>query len=454
MIFKRGQEPKEAMNIGIKGQLDAFLKEEYPKLSYRDPNQMLRICADHGKLDFVKYLIEKENADPHNNDEHCVRWAAHSGHLDVVKYFVEEHNADISVNNFIAYRWAQEKNHEDIANYLQKIMKTKETKLPATGIYVRESLFEFTRGQDPKVAMGIGMVPKIKEWLEDHYIKKYRINNDFTIDTLEDVQLNYNTDLKEFPDYINFNIAHKDFSCRNSSFKSLRGFPKIVKADCEVQYNKLRSLKGAPEKVIGKFICSYNFLSSLEGAPKTAEEFHCEGNKQRFKVKDVINVCEVHRNIVVHTEQSASYYKQREEQAAKRKTTLPVAQRTNHNLGTRHFATFDYTDYTKGYKGYKVYEFIRDNGPVTAEQVGRFAHEMTYGKIHKERGKIVSYSKSAVVGHVMPYLTDNSSAYSNIVNDKVIKTKQGKFKADCEYIISPIGLAFLKKKEPIFGGGK
>ena len=115
------------------------------------------------------------------------------------------------------------------------------------------------------------------------------------------------------------------------------------------------------------------------------------------------------------------------------------------------FSTFTYTDYTKGYKGYKIYEFIKDNGPITALEIGRFAHEMTYGKTYKDKkGKWVPYDKNAVLGHGMSYLVDGQ--YGPKVNDKVIKTKQGKFKADCEYMISPIGLAFLKQKEAKFGG--
>ena len=56
MKFERGKNPKEAMGIGIEAQMMKFIKDEYPNLSSPESNHLLRICADHGKLDFCKYF--------------------------------------------------------------------------------------------------------------------------------------------------------------------------------------------------------------------------------------------------------------------------------------------------------------------------------------------------------------------------------------------------------------
>jgi len=143
MKFERGQDPKDAMKIGIRAKLEAYLKEEHPKLSYLgDPSYLLRICAENGKLDFVQYLVEKESADVHDNDDHALRWAACNGHLDVVKYLVE-HGATITANNNLAWRWAKENGHQEVYNYLEnKWSETKNGKFnTTTKDIIKENLF-------------------------------------------------------------------------------------------------------------------------------------------------------------------------------------------------------------------------------------------------------------------------------------------------------------------------
>ena len=431
MNFERGQDPKKSMGIGIQAQLELF-KQKYHILANGNAsvNDVLQICAAAGKLSFVKYLVEHEGADPHAIEEHCLRWAAKGGFLDVVKYLVEECHADIAINNYLAFRWAKEEGHIKTMHYLLQQEEHKR---------VRESLLEFERGLSPKVAMGIGNVPKIKEWLKEYRIHDYKINDDGTIDA-NNVRLNWH-DINEFPPYINFNMIHGDFLCSRINLKTLRGFPKIVKGDLNVSENKLKSLRYAPDKVGGVFNCSYNHLRSLEFAPKSVYEFDCEGNTAEFTKEDVKKYCNA--QIIVETTSNSQYLrKQKEERKAKAKLNGPVAQRKTHNLGTKQYNGFKYTEYTKGYKGFKIYEFIRNNGPVTAEQVGRFAHEMSYGNAHDD-GTL--YNRNQVTGHGLPYIDHYGS-----VNSKVIKVKKGKFKYLSEYKISPIGEAFLDKNEKKF----
>jgi hypothetical protein len=136
---------------------------------------------------------------------------------------------------------------------------------------VKESLNElnFERIKDPLGALGIGKRQLIRDWLDKYRITNYTINKDYTIDgdmiILEDI------DLKQFPDYIQFNEVTAWFSVENCN---------------------LISLKGSPRKC-GSFCCDRNKLTSLEYCPKMVERyFQCQYNSVKFSVKDVLKLCD------------------------------------------------------------------------------------------------------------------------------------------------------------------
>ncbi|MNV73869.1 Ankyrin repeat protein [compost metagenome] len=47
------------------------------------------MAASKGRLDVVKYLVEK-GTDIHAEDEGALRWAAYNGHIDVVEFLLEK----------------------------------------------------------------------------------------------------------------------------------------------------------------------------------------------------------------------------------------------------------------------------------------------------------------------------------------------------------------------------
>lgn len=85
---------------------------------------------------------------------------------------------------------------------------------------VREHITQFERGQNPKIAMGIGIIQQIEKWFADYNIKDYKILNDYTIDTYSEVILN-SKGLFELPEYIKFNHAHLDFHINWNNLKNL-----------------------------------------------------------------------------------------------------------------------------------------------------------------------------------------------------------------------------------------
>ena len=119
----------------------------------------------------------------------------------------------------------------------------------------------------------------IETWLEQQNVQNYTINDDFTIDVDEDINL-CGRNLTEFPEYIQFNIVKGYFDCRQNKLTSLRGCPRVVEEEFYCSYNNLTSLRGAPEKVKGGFYCGSNQLTSLEGAPKeVGGSFYCDNNQ-------------------------------------------------------------------------------------------------------------------------------------------------------------------------------
>lgn len=120
----------------------------------------------------------------------------------------------------------------------------------------------------------------IEKWLDKYKIKNnYTINNDFTIDVDGFVYLN-NWNLKELPEYIQFNIITGSFYCSENKLTSLRGCPREVRGIFNCSNNKLTSLEGAPKEVGSDFYCYNNQLTSLEGAPEIVKgKFNCSGNQ-------------------------------------------------------------------------------------------------------------------------------------------------------------------------------
>ena len=78
----------------------------------------LQWAAEYGHLEVVKYLIEKHNCDPHVNSEYALRWAAKNGHLKVLKYLIEECKCDPHVKSEEALRCAAYYEHFEVLRYL------------------------------------------------------------------------------------------------------------------------------------------------------------------------------------------------------------------------------------------------------------------------------------------------------------------------------------------------
>jgi hypothetical protein len=103
----------------------------------------------------------------------------------------------------------------------------------------------FKKSENPFVSLGIGQKARITKWLDEMEVNNYTINDDYTINVSNGVNLSMHNLIK-FPDYIQFNKIRGSFWCYN---------------------NKLISLRGCPSYVDGNFSCENNNLTTLEGCP-------------------------------------------------------------------------------------------------------------------------------------------------------------------------------------------
>jgi len=271
--FVEDSDPIADMGIGMKHQIKKWIETE-TGYKYKEKD-LLWICAEEGKIEFVKYLLDTE-ADVHADNDHALQVASRNGHTDVVKLLLDA-GADVHADNDHALLSASNYGHDKVVKILKDhIAKEKKNKV------VKENLNEkFIEDSDPIEDMGIGIRHLIEEWIENYYRKlappyrdiEFTINDDGTIDVNNSSVNFYHSGLTKLPDYIQFNKVAGNFWINNNNLTTLKGCPRIVGGSFWCNGNKLKSLKYAPEKVGAKFGCSENAV--------------------KFTKKDVLKICKV-----------------------------------------------------------------------------------------------------------------------------------------------------------------
>lgn len=117
---------------------------------------------------------------------------------------------------------------------------------------------------------------EIGQWLEEHNITKYLINEDLSVDVDGAVILN-NLGLTELP--VQFNIIKTSLYLNDNKLTTLKGCPRQLGGHFIIDHNELVSLEYCPEIIKGNFDCKYNKLESLEYGPKTVgRDYVCSHN--------------------------------------------------------------------------------------------------------------------------------------------------------------------------------
>jgi len=121
--FIQDSDPIADMGIGMKAQLKKWIETETNYI-YNE-NDLLWICAEAGKTEFVKYLLDA-GADVHAIDDYALRWASNNGHADVVKLLLDA-GADVHADNDHALQLASYNGHTDVVNILKNHIAKEES---------------------------------------------------------------------------------------------------------------------------------------------------------------------------------------------------------------------------------------------------------------------------------------------------------------------------------------
>jgi hypothetical protein len=117
---------------------------------------------------------------------------------------------------------------------------------------------------------------KIRKICKYHKIENYTINDDFSINVDDNVQLYNKLKLKEIP--LKFGNINGYFYCGDNYITSLEFGPKYVRGNFYCFSNKLTSLEHLPKYIGGDIYCSGNEIWSFIGIPDNFRELYCGGN--------------------------------------------------------------------------------------------------------------------------------------------------------------------------------
>jgi len=179
--FTEDSDPIQDMGIGMMKKIKDFINE-IPWADDINEEEYLAVCAEYGKVDFVKYLL-KSGHDPNFHKSWALRMAALIGQTEIVKILLEA-GADPRPNRWEALRNAVENDRHEImrlildrgkeydhyrgisympmykaVEWVKEFSKNKETH-KILDEYAQ--LFEkFTEDSDPVRDLGIGLSSKV-----------------------------------------------------------------------------------------------------------------------------------------------------------------------------------------------------------------------------------------------------------------------------------------------------
>lgn len=155
--FTEESDPIQDLGIGMEVNLKKFIKELYAnkyetsmKNMFENKDDLLWISTRHGKIELVKYLLNK-GANIHHLSDRALRWAVKQKHYDIVKFLIDN-GANVNAYDGSAFQLASDHNDKKMLDLLISYGAK-----PPTGD--RDVVSEkFTKDSDPISDMGIGMM--------------------------------------------------------------------------------------------------------------------------------------------------------------------------------------------------------------------------------------------------------------------------------------------------------
>ena len=112
--FTEDSDPIHDMGIGMDVLIKQWIEKE-TGYSYSKEN-LLWICARYGKLEFVKYLLDR-GYDVHEDDDYALQIASENGHTETVKVLLNA-GADVHADDDYALQLASRKGHTETVKAL------------------------------------------------------------------------------------------------------------------------------------------------------------------------------------------------------------------------------------------------------------------------------------------------------------------------------------------------
>jgi ankyrin repeat protein len=184
--FVEDSDPVTDMGIGIRAQISRWMKET--GILSIISNRVIAYTAEHGKIEWIKFLLSLKNY-PQTNIDIGLRFASYHGHLDVVKELLKA-GADVHAVHDLALHWASDGGNLEIVKELLKAgadanqisdihihnleqegyKEIVELLRKSKKSTIKESLNEkFVEDSDPVTDMGIGTRAQISRWLKERY---------------------------------------------------------------------------------------------------------------------------------------------------------------------------------------------------------------------------------------------------------------------------------------------
>jgi len=111
--FTEDSDPIADLGIGARHLISKWMKE---KGEEDTDNNALAECANHGKTEWVEYLLNR-GADVHAENDWALRSASYNGHVEVVKLLLNA-GADVHARADYALRWASGNGHVEVVKLL------------------------------------------------------------------------------------------------------------------------------------------------------------------------------------------------------------------------------------------------------------------------------------------------------------------------------------------------
>jgi len=117
---------------------------------------------------------------------------------------------------------------------------------------------------------------EILEFLGKVGITKYKINDDLSVDVLQNLNIIWEN-IQKFP--VVFNSVQGNVILTANKLESLEGLPKEIHGDLDISNNRLMTLDFCPQIVHGDFDASECYLNNLKNGPKEVMgDVNLEGN--------------------------------------------------------------------------------------------------------------------------------------------------------------------------------